>query len=60
MYRWAIVFLVLVLISAVLAFTTVLGVAIGIAKFFFFVFLGLFLVALGAGWAVGRKIDRFR
>jgi uncharacterized membrane protein YtjA (UPF0391 family) len=60
MYRWALFFLVLVGITAALAFTTILGAAIGIAKFFFFVFLALFLIALGAGWAVGRKIDRFR
>ena len=60
MYRWAIFFLVLVLITAGLAFTTILGVAIGLAKIFFFIFLALFLIALGAGWATGRKFDRFK
>jgi uncharacterized membrane protein YtjA (UPF0391 family) len=49
MLRWALIFLVLGLVAALFGFTTVAGTAIGIAKILFYIFLGLFLVALLIG-----------
>ena len=52
MLHYALVFLVLGLIAALLGFTTIAGASIGIAKILFFVFLAMFLVTLlvGRGW----------
>lgn len=46
MLGWALTFLVVALIAAVLGFTTIAGAAIGVAKILFFVFLALFIVSL--------------
>lgn len=46
MLGWALTFLVVALIAAVLGFTTIAGAAIGVAKILFFVFLALFVVSL--------------
>ena len=46
MLGWALTFLVVALIAAVLGFTSVAGAAMGIAKILFFVFLVLFAVSL--------------
>jgi uncharacterized membrane protein YtjA (UPF0391 family) len=46
MLNWAVTFLVIALIAAVLGFTSIAGAAIGIAKILFYVFLILFLVSL--------------
>jgi uncharacterized membrane protein YtjA (UPF0391 family) len=46
MLNWAVTFLVIALIAAVLGFTSIAGAAIGIAKILFYVFLVLFLVSL--------------
>lgn len=54
MLGWALTFLVVALIAAVLGFTTVAGAAIGIAKILFFVFLVLFLVSVVAHMVRGR------
>jgi uncharacterized membrane protein YtjA (UPF0391 family) len=48
MLNWAVTFLVIALIAAVLGFTSIAGTAIGIAKILFYVFLVLFLVSLVA------------
>ncbi len=45
MLQWALIFLVVALIAAVLGFGGLAGTAIGIAKILFFVFLVLFLVS---------------
>jgi uncharacterized membrane protein YtjA (UPF0391 family) len=52
MLHYALVFLVLGLIAALLGFTAIAGASIGIAKILFFVFLAMFLVTLlvGRGW----------
>ena len=52
MLHYALVFLVLGLIAALLGFTAIAGASIGIAKILFFVFLAMFLVALlvERGW----------
>ena len=49
MLSWAITFLVIALVAAVLGFTTIAGAFAGIAKILFFVFVVLFVVSLVAG-----------
>jgi uncharacterized membrane protein YtjA (UPF0391 family) len=56
MLRWAVIFLVIGLIAALLGFTGVAGASIAIAKTLFFVFMVIFLVLLIAGLTVGRRI----
>ena len=51
MINWAITFLIIALIAAVLGFGGIAGTAIGIAKILFFVFLVLFVLA----FAMGRR-----
>lgn len=58
MLNWAVTFLVIALIAALLGFTSVAGTAIGIAKILFFVFLILFVVSLVAGGLRGRGAPR--
>ncbi len=52
MLRWAILFLVLAVVAAVLGFTTIAGTAYAAAKLLFIVFLILFVVSLLFG---GRR-----
>jgi len=54
--RWALIFLVIGLVAALLGFTTIAGTSIAIAKTLFFIFMVIFLVLLIAGLAVGRRI----
>lgn len=49
MLSWAVTFLIIALIAAVLGFGGIAGTAVGIAKILFFVFLVLFVVALLLG-----------
>ena len=49
MLRWAIVFLVIALLSALFGFTDVAGTSMFAAKILFFVFLVMFVVSLIAG-----------
>ena len=49
MLRWALMFLVIALVSALFGFTTVAGESLFAAKILFFVFLVLFVVSLVAG-----------
>ena len=49
MLGWAITFLVIALIAAVLGFGGIAGTAVGIAKILFAVFLVLFLISLFIG-----------
>ncbi len=58
MLNWAVTFLVIALIAALLGFTSIAGAAIGIAKILFFVFLILFVVSLVAGGLRGRGAPR--
>jgi uncharacterized membrane protein YtjA (UPF0391 family) len=55
MLHYALVFLVLGLIAAVLGFGGLAGTSIGIAKILFFVFLVLFAVSLLVGR--GRRLN---
>ena len=49
MLSWAITFLVIALIAAVLGFGGLAGTAIGIAKIIFFVFIVLFIISFLMG-----------
>ena len=54
MLRWALIFLVIALVAAVLGFTGVYVAAAGIAKILFYLFLILFVVSLVMHLARGR------
>ena len=54
MLGWALTFLVVALIAAVLGFTTIAGAAMGVAKILFYVFLVLFLVSIVMHFIRGR------
>jgi len=56
MLRWAVMFLVIALISAVFGFTDVAGTSIVAAKILFFVFLVMFVVSLVMGGRRTRDI----
>jgi uncharacterized membrane protein YtjA (UPF0391 family) len=56
MLGWALTFLVIGLIAALLGFTTIAGASIAIAKFLAGLFLLLFLVFLILGMTAARKI----
>ena len=57
MLRWALIFLVIGLIAAILGFTNIAGASIAIAKVLFFIFLAIFLVLVIAGFTVARKVS---
>jgi uncharacterized membrane protein YtjA (UPF0391 family) len=54
MFGWAVTFLVVALIAAVLGFGGIAGVAIDLAKIVFFVAIVLFLIAAVVGLFRGR------
>ena len=56
MLGWALTFLIIALIAAVLGFGGVAGTAIGIAKIIFFVAIVLFLISAVAGAMRGRSV----
>jgi uncharacterized membrane protein YtjA (UPF0391 family) len=55
MLNWAITFLVIALVAAVLGFGGIAGVAIELAKIVFFVAIVLFLISLVYGMRAGRR-----
>ena len=56
MLGWALTFLVIGLLAAMLGFTTLAGASFAIAKFLAVVFLILFVVMLVLGMTAARKI----
>ena len=52
MLSWAVTFLIIALIAAVLGFGGLAGTAIGIAKIIFFVFIVLFIIS----FLMGRRL----
>jgi len=54
MLRWALIFLGVALVTAMLGFTSVAGASLGIAKILFYVFAMLFLVSLALQLFRGR------
>lgn len=55
MLSWAIFFLIVALIAAVLGFGGIAGTAVGLAKIVFFVFVVLFLVSIVYHLVTGRR-----
>ena len=55
MLRWAVIFLVIGLIAAVLGFGNIAGASFGIAKFLVFIALALFVVFLVLGLMAGKS-----
>jgi uncharacterized membrane protein YtjA (UPF0391 family) len=58
MLRWALIFLVIGLVLALLGFGGLGGTFIEIAKILFFVALAVFVVLLVLGLMAGRNISR--
>ena len=54
MFKWALIFLVIALVAAVLGFGGIAGTAAGIAKVLFIIGLGLVVLFLVLG-AIGAK-----
>lgn len=55
MLRWALVFFIVALVAAAFGFTGIASAASGIAQLLFYFFVVLFLIALIAGLAMGKK-----
>lgn len=55
MFGWAITFLIVALVAAVLGFGGIAGTAVGIAKLIFIVALILFAISAVAGIVRGRR-----
>jgi len=55
MLRWALTFLVVALIAALLGFTNIAGESMYIARILFFVFLVVFLVSLVYSLITGKR-----
>jgi uncharacterized membrane protein YtjA (UPF0391 family) len=58
MLRWALGFLVVAIIAAVLGFGGIASASAGIAKVLFFIFLVGFVITLVIGLAAARRIVR--
>jgi len=56
MFSWAILFLVVALIAAVLGFGGIAGTAVSIAKIIFFVAIALFLMSAVMHVIRGRRV----
>ena len=56
MLKWAFVFLFIALVAGALGFTGVAGVAIGLAKILFFLFLVLFVAFLLLSMTIFKKV----
>ena len=56
MLHWALTFLVIGLIAALMGFTTIAGASFAVAKFLAGLFLMLFLVLMILALAAGRRI----
>lgn len=55
MLNWALTFLIIAIIAAVLGFGGIAGTAIGIAKIIFFIAIALFLISALTGAIRGRR-----
>ena len=56
MLRWALIFLVVALVAAVLGFTSIAGAAIDVAKILFWIFAVLFVILLVMHMVRGRGV----
>jgi len=55
MLRWAVLFLIIGLVAALLGFGGIAGASFAIAKTLFWIFMVIFLVLLVAGLTVARR-----
>ncbi len=55
MLRWALIFLIVAILAAVLGFTNIAGTSMDIARILFFVFIVLFLASLVYALLTGKK-----
>jgi uncharacterized membrane protein YtjA (UPF0391 family) len=55
MLRWALLFLVIGLVAAVLGFGGIAGASFAIAKILFYIFIAIFLVLLIAGLTIANR-----
>ncbi len=55
MIKWALIFLAVGLIAGLLGFTGIAGASFAVAKFLFFIAIGIFLVLLILGITIFRK-----
>ncbi len=55
MLRWALVFLVVAIIAALLGFTGIAGNSMYIARILFYIFIVVFLVSLIYGLVTGKR-----
>ena len=58
MLYWAVVFLVVAIVAAILGFGGIVSVAVGISKILFFIFLVLFVITLLTGLVKGKKTKK--
>ena len=56
MLRWALIFLVVALVAAVLGFTSIAGAAIDVAKMRVWIFAGLVVISLVMHMVRGRGV----
>ena len=56
MLRWALIFLIIALVTALFGFTGIAAAATGIAKFLFFLFLVACLLFFVIGISEGRRV----
>lgn len=56
MLKWAFIFLIVAVVAGAMGLTGIEGVAAGISKTLFFVFITIFVILLVAGLALGRKM----
>ncbi len=55
MLGWALIFLVVAIIAAILGFGGIAGTAAGIAQILFYIFIAIFIISLLFGLARGRR-----
>ena len=55
MLRWALVFLIIGLVSGLLGFGGIAGASFAIAKILFFIFMLVFVLLFVLGLAIGRR-----
>ena len=56
MLKWALIFLIIALVAALLGFTDIASASAGIAKIMFAIFMVLFLAAVFIGLVVGKRL----
>jgi uncharacterized membrane protein YtjA (UPF0391 family) len=58
MLKWAVIFLIVALVAGILGFTGVMGAAASIAKFLFYLFVGICVLLFVIGIFLGKKMTK--